>query len=123
MGDVQHGLLRLTQDLRQLQHQPLFQGAVERAQRLIEHQQVGLGSQRASQRNPLALTARKLVDRALAEAGQTDQFERFFQAAFKLLGIVVMHAQAKGDVVSHVHVREQGEVLKHQAEVPQMRRH
>jgi len=49
---------------------------VERAERLVEQQHARLDGQRAGQRHALALAARELRRRALAEAAELDQVEQ-----------------------------------------------
>ncbi len=60
--DIDGGLLAFAQDFAQLQHQVLAQRAVQRAERLVQHQQVREGRQRARQRDALRFTAREGID-------------------------------------------------------------
>ena len=54
---------------------------VERAERLVEQQHLGLDRQRPGQRHALALAARELRRVALAQVRQPDQFEQLVDPA------------------------------------------
>ena len=53
----------------------LAQAGVERGERLVEQHDLGIGGQRAGERDPLALTARQLVRVRAGAAGEADQLE------------------------------------------------
>ena len=61
----------------QFGHQPVAQGAVERAERFVEHQQTRLRGEGAGKGDALLLTARQLRDAAGAEAVEADERKRF----------------------------------------------
>ena len=58
----------------------LAQLGIERGERLVEQQHVGLQHQRARQRHALPLAARKLGGTARFLAGEADQFQHFAHA-------------------------------------------
>ena len=64
----------------QLGRQSLPQRTVERAHRLVEHQQARLGRQGTRQRHPLLLPTRQLVDGPSLGARQADELEHLRHA-------------------------------------------
>ena len=86
-------------DALELQLHLLAQLEVERAERLVEQEHLGPVDQRASQRDSLLLTARKLRAPPLAVAGQADQLQRFHDAPLDLFAGHLLAAQAERHVV------------------------
>ena len=86
--------------------------AIQVGEGLVEQQQLWFGSQRASQRHALLLTAGQLVRVALAEPGELDQLKEFGADACAV-GVL---ANTKGHVLRHAQVREQRVVLEHHAD-------
>ncbi|MNQ74992.1 hypothetical protein D3C85_897660 [compost metagenome] len=78
--------------------------------------------QRAGQGHALALAAGELRGFAVAIAGQGDHPEGLLGAGQPFGLGHAFHLQAVGDVVAHVHVREQGVVLEHGVHIPFIRR-
>ncbi len=95
------------------------QFGIERGQRLIEQQDVGLKHQRARQGDALAFAAGKLRGAAGFLAGEADQLQGFAHAAIDLGGAVALEAElyvgARGEV------REEGVILEHCADVALIR--
>ena len=75
MRDQQRARPGRAQDRGDLLAQPLAQAGVERGERLVEQHDLGVGGQRAGQRDPLALAARELVRVAVGAAGEPDELE------------------------------------------------
>ena len=73
VGDVDRGHAELALDAAELELHLLAQLAVERGQRLVEQQEVGLEHQRAGDRDALLLPAGQLVRPALAEPAEPDE--------------------------------------------------
>ena len=121
MRDGDHRLSRLHKDPPQFRQQAFPQPGVQRPQRLVQHQQRRARRQTARQRHPLLFAARQRVDVAPPHAFQADQRKGFF-GPFLNMGLPP-HAQAEGHVLRDSHVREQGIVLKHQAEIAPVHRH
>ena len=71
---------------------------VERAERLVEQQDLRLDGQRARERHPLALAARQLGRVALAEAVQLHQRQQLVDLAAPLSFGDLADAQAERDV-------------------------
>ena len=92
---------------------------IERGQRLIEQEDVGLKHQRARQGDALALAAGELRGAAGFLAGEADQFQGFAHAAIDLCGAMTLetelHVAARGEV------RKQGVILEHGADVALIR--
>jgi hypothetical protein len=79
---------------------------IERAERLVEQQHLGLVGQRACQRHPLLLPARELARHACAQPGQAHQLEQPVAAAAALGRRDLADAQAKLDILGHRHMPE-----------------
>ena len=92
------------------------QVAIERAERLIEHEETGARGERAGKRHPLLFAARKRVNGTVGKRVYAHQAEEFINARPGVRGGPAEAAQAEGDIVAHVEVREQGEVLVHESE-------
>ena len=90
---------------------------VERRQRLVEQQQLGLRRQCARQRDALLLTAGELVRVAVAELRQLDDLEHLRDALVGLGLADAGHLQAEGDVLRDGQVREQRIGLEHHADI------
>ena len=86
---------------------------VERAERLIEQQHTRLVHDRPCHRYPLLLTARKLVDAAVLETIQVDEFEGVRHFLLYLGLRSVLYPEAECDVLAHAHMREERVVLEH----------
>src|SRR5579871_2749661 len=108
--------------------QCLAHGGVERAERLVEQQQAGIGCQRSRQGDPLLLTARKLhgsLSFQPAELHQVDQLAHalsFMLSAFGTPCALATRFQAEGDVLLDRQVREKRIVLRDVANVALLRR-
>ena len=123
VGHVDHADGEAGEQLGQLEHEPLPQRPVERAEGLVEHQQRGRGRQRPGQRDALALAPGERRDRPVLEAAQTDQLQHLGDASVAGGRRVAPHLQPEGDVGGHVPMREEGVVLEHQADPPLMGGH
>ena len=109
----------------QLDHEPLAQGAVERAERLVEHEEAGRRA-RARGRAPRAAARRP---RAPAPSGaripRGRRAPRISRARASAVGRgATLHARSpKATLPSDVAVREQRVVLEHQPEAAAVGRH
>ena len=99
---------------------------VQRAERLVQQQQLGFHRQRPRQRHALPLAAGKLrriavlPDCRAAPAAAS----RSTRSRISLLGHAfrtALDAETEGDVVEHCHVAEQGVVLEHEADIAVVR--
>ncbi len=118
VGDVDRGRARRRQHPSQVHGEAIAQGAVERAERLVEHEQPRGGGERAGQRHPLGLAAREGVDGSVLEAGQAHQVEHLGHPGSPGPRGVAAHPGAERHVLPDRPVREQRVVLEHQTEAP-----
>jgi hypothetical protein len=116
-----HAQLVLQAD--QLELRVLTQLLVERAQGLIEQQQLGPLDQRARERHALLLAAGQLVRLALGEAAELHEFQHGGHALGDLRLRHAVLLQAEGDILLDVHVRKQRVGLEHHVHGPLVRRH
>ena len=81
VGDEHRGDRQRVVQVAQPQAQLRAHLGVERAERLVEQQHLGLDGQRPGQGHALALAARELRGVALAEVGQAHQLEQLVDRA------------------------------------------
>ena len=105
-------------DRHQLELGLLAQLLVERAERLVEQQHLGLLDQRAGQGNPLALPAGELVRPTLGEGRELHQVEHGGDPVGDLGLGKTIPLQAVGDVLLHGHVGEERVGLEHHVDRP-----
>ena len=117
MGDVDHGDAEALVEVLDLVLHLLAQLLVERAERLVHHDQLGLEHERARDRDPLLLAARELGGAALPEARELDHVERLPDPRLDLGRRGFAHLERERQVLVDRHVREQGVVLEHHADV------
>ena len=106
----------------ELQLHLLPQLEVERAERLVEQQHLGLVHQRAGERHALSLAARELRRPAGIVAVETHHPERVRDARLALRAGHLADHQPVGHVVGDGHVGEQGVVLEDGVDVALERR-
>ncbi|MDT4823688.1 hypothetical protein FQZ97_569240 [compost metagenome] len=115
MGDQENRLGRTSPDLQQ-QFLHLFAGeGVEGAEGLVHQQHTRVGGQGAGDADALSLSAGKLPDTALVEAGQVHQGEHFAGTSLSLGAGHAGQFQTEGDIAEHVLPGQQGVVLEHHA--------
>ncbi len=90
---------------------------VERGERLVEHHHLRVGGQRPGQPDALLHAAGELVGVGVLVAGQPDQVDHLLGPGPALRLVLAAHLQAVGDVVDHLAVRQQTEVLEHHRHV------
>ncbi len=95
---------------------------VERRQRLVEQEHLGLHGERPGEGDALLLAARQLVWIAVGECGELDELEHLVDPVLALLARDLAGPQAEVDVERDVEVREQAVALEHHAHVPLVRR-
>ena len=89
---------------------------VERAERLVEQQHLGLVRQRARDSDTLLLSTRELRRQAIVHAFERYQPQQFLAALPPVFGAHAPDAQRELDVLADAHVAEQRVVLKHEAD-------
>ena len=120
VGDQQRRDAQLPQQLAQVLAQAAAQVGVEAGEGFVEQQQVGPRRERARQGDALLLAAGEFVGVALRQAVEAEQGEGV--EAARLTRAAVKAVQAEADVVGHGEVREQRQVLEHEAEAAFFRR-
>jgi hypothetical protein len=118
MGDVEERDAHLLLERLQLDLQGLAQLGIEGAERLVEEQHRRVENERASEGDPLLLTARELRRLPLLEAGQLDEFERFRNPPLDLVLGTFRAPDPERDIVEHVQVRKERVVLENRVDVP-----
>jgi hypothetical protein len=96
---------------------------VDRGQRLVEQQQLGLHRQGAGQRHPLPFPARQPRGGAAREAGQANLVEEGGGMFAPPLAADAGDPQREGHVAGDVEVGEQPRLLEHQADPAPVRGH
>ena len=92
--------------------QPLAQAGVERGERLVEQHDLGVGGQRAGERDALALAAGQLVRVVLGAVREPDELEALGQAPVR--------RRAEADVAGDRQVREQRALLEDHADAARL---
>ena len=90
---------------------------VERAERLVEQEYLGLGGERASQRDALALTAGELRGHRVLVALELHKPQQLVHALANLGLRLLADAQSERDVVEDRHVPKERIVLEDEADV------
>jgi hypothetical protein len=125
-----HGLLLVVRDVHERAAHPVLdplelqlhlpaQLEVERPERLVEQQHLGLVDEGAGHRHALLLTAGQLAGLAAAEALQLHQRQHVGDRALDVLDAAA--PQPEGDVVLDAQVREQRVALEHRVHRPLVR--
>ena len=109
-------------DLLQLYLQALAQLQVERAEGLVQQQDLGQVDQRPGQRHALLLAARELGGPPVGLAGQPDALELLVHAPLGLGLVHLLAPEAEGDVVRDAQVGEQRVALEDGVGRPPVRR-
>ncbi|OWK19607.1 hypothetical protein AJ88_40755 [Mesorhizobium amorphae CCBAU 01583] len=112
MGDHDHGDVLLAPDARQfLLHADLGHG-VERAQRLVEQQDLGLHGERPRNADALRHAAGKLARPGIGEFGEADERDVETRPLLGLLPGHAAHFEAEGDVAEHGQPGQQARLLE-----------
>lgn len=95
---------------------------VERPERLVQQQHLRLDGQRPGERDPLPLSAGKLMRIAVRHAFQLHEFQQPHDLELDQLPRRPLkfrpHTQPEGHVLEHGHVPKQGIVLKYETDLP-----
>ena len=114
MGDVDEGDAQLVLKPLQFNPHPQAQEFVQRRKRFVQKQHLGVGDQRAGQRDALLLAARKLGRDPVGEVEKLNPVQHLTRLVAPLGGRHAVDPQAEGDVVGQRQMREQRVVLEHQ---------
>ena len=118
VGHDHEGDAELVLDVQQLELRVLAQLLVERGERLVEQQELGALDQRARERDALALAAGELVRHALDERLHAHELQDVRHPVVDLALRDPVLPQTEGDVLLHVHVREERIGLEHHVDGP-----
>ena len=94
---------------------------VERAERLVEQQDLRVDGECACQSHALALSARKLCWIPLCQPLELDELEQLVDTLVDLCTRPATYLEAEGDVVAHGHVLERGVMLEDEADAAFLR--
>ena len=123
VGDVHHGDAQVFVNVLDFQLHMLAQLFIQRAQRFVHQHQLRLEHQRPRQRHALLLAAGHLAGVAVGEFIQLDHAQRALDLGVHFGGGQLADFQRVGQVFAYRHVREQGIVLEHHADIALVRRH
>jgi hypothetical protein len=112
MCDEERGLAHHASQIEKLALKFSADERVERGERLIHQQGVGIRSHRGSQTNPLLHTARQVIRIAVRPGSKRDDIEFLLRNAMPIRDRASSQFQTQRDVVEHRPVRKQGNVLK-----------
>ena len=102
--------------------QVLADACVERAERLVEQEHLGLDRKRSRESHALALSARQLRGVVVGPAGDLDEVEQLVHAFADLGPRPLPDLQPEGDVLANGHVLERRVVLEDEADAALLRR-
>ena len=91
---------------------------IERSERLVEHDHVGLPDDRPADRHALRLPAGEFGGRAIGDVDDAELFERGERPRVGLASTETARAKAEGDIVASGQVIEQRVVLEHRSDPP-----
>ena len=113
MGDEHHRLVDLAPQPHDLVLHVAADQRIERRERLVEQQDVGIGGQCSGEADALLLPAAELMRAVAAHLRQPDEFECLVGFAAPCRLVDTAHLETEGDVVDQRSVRQQTEVLEH----------
>src|SRR6185437_2141273 len=117
-GDAQAALQQL-----ELVLDTLAQIRIERTERLVKQQNVGLDHESAGERNALLLPARQTIRLEIADLGQPQLVEHALDPGVALGSGHLLHLEPEANVAAQGHMREQRVVLKDHRRGPTLGRH
>ena len=122
MGDQNRGDIQALLQLADFHLHGFTQLGVQRRQRLVEQQQLGMRSDGPRYCHALTLAARQFRHRTINHLLQLDQLQQLADPRL-LLGLAdAAQLERVSDVFTNGHVREQRQRLEHHAEIALMRR-
>jgi hypothetical protein len=122
VGDQHAGDADVVDDPRELDLRLLAQLLVERAERLVEEQQLRLLGEAAGEGDALLLAAGELMGLSLRVGRELDELQHRFDARVDLGGRQSLAAQTERDVVENREVRKERVALEHHVHRPHVRR-
>src|SRR5471032_280071 len=122
MGDIHHRDAQALMQVLDLHLHVFAQLLVQCTQRLVHQDQLRLEHQCTRQSHTLLLAAGQLRRVAMGEGVQLHHAQYPFDPLADLALVQTAHRQRKAQVFRHGHVREQGVILEHHADIPLVRR-
>ena len=122
MGDDEGGDAEALLQLAQFHLHVLAQIGVERRERFVEQEDLGIDGEAARDGDALALAAGQLMDAPRAEAGQLHEFEQGLDPLHPRAPADAADRERIGDVVGDVEMGKQRERLEDHAEFAPVRR-
>ena len=114
VGHEDHGLARLAPHGLELVVEAVARHGVERAERLVHQQHLGVLRERAGERDPLAHAARELVRSRLGEVAEVHHLEQLSVRVRRSSRADPAQLQRELDVAPRRQPREQRRLLEHQ---------
>ena len=118
VGHEDDGPTPFAEERAQLPAELAAEGRVERGERLVEEQHLGVGREGPAERDALLLTSRQLAGPAARQGRQLEPIEDRGRPA-RSLGLCPA-AEPEPDVLRHGQMREEGVALEHVAEPPRL---
>ncbi len=122
MGHINEGDFKRLLYPFQLNLHLLAQLEVQRPQRFIQQQYPRMVDQRACNRDPLLLSARKLVDVAAVIPRKVYQLQHLLYTGFPFIFRYLAQLQPKLNIFKYIQMRKQCIALEHRIDIPFMRR-
>ena len=120
--DVDGRLPDGAKELAELGHEPVVEGAIERAERLVEKEHPGRRGERAGEGDTLALASGERPDRAVLAPCRARRARAALRPAPRSWPLADrLHPQAEADVCGDVAMREERVVLEHEADASPVR--
>jgi hypothetical protein len=123
VGHIDHGHAQALVQMLDFHLHVFTQLFVECAQGFVHQHQLRLEHQRAGQGHTLLLTTGQLRRVALGESIELNHAQHALDPVTDVALVHAAHGQREREVLGHRHVREQGVVLEHHADVALVRRH
>ena len=117
VGHEDHGLALVAEQPQQVVLELAADLLVDRRERLVHQQDVGVHGERPGEADALPHPAGELVRVGVLEAGQPDLVDVRARGLLALLARHAAQLQAEGRVAQHGRPRHQGEVLEHERPV------
>ncbi|GAB4000120.1 hypothetical protein GCM10029992_31040 [Glycomyces albus] len=117
MSDEDDRLVQLALQVEELVLHVLADERVERAERLVHQQDLGVGRQGAGQADALLHAARELHGQLVLLTAQADHLDRLAGPVLTLGPGQALDLEAEGHVVDHGAVRQEREVLEDHADL------
>ena len=117
VGDEQHGRVPFAHQRLEIEHELVPGQGIERAERLVHEEVIGIVNERAADRDALAHAARKLVRISGLEAAEPHRCQEFAGARFRFFAVHLARFRLQHDIAERGAPVEQDGALKDDADV------